>query len=60
MEGIECIYPELNFPRTKSRFVSSIYRLPSSDASYLDLLDSMPTKVDCEDNGINLFLFLFR
>lgn len=48
MQGIECICLELHFPCSKPCLFSFIYRPPSSNLSYFDLLDSLLNKIDCE------------
>ena len=45
---MECICLELHFPRSKPCLFSFIYRPPSSNVSYFDLLDSLLNKIDSE------------
>ncbi|CAB4022001.1 Hypothetical predicted protein, partial [Paramuricea clavata] len=50
INGIECIWIEINFPNSKPILVSFIYRPPSSGAAYLDTFDSMISKADADGN----------
>ena len=50
VDGVECIWIEINFPRSQSILVSYVYRPPSSDVSYLELLDHMLAEADTEGN----------
>ena len=48
VQGIECVCLELHFPRSKPCLFSFIYRPPSSNVSYFNLLDSLLSKLGCE------------
>ena len=45
INGVECLWIEIIFPHSKPILVSFVYRPPSSDASFLDIFDSMLSKV---------------
>ena len=47
--GNESIWLELRYPRSRPCLFSFIYRPPSADASFFELVDLMLTKVDCKN-----------
>ena len=49
MPGIESIWLELHYPRSRPCLFSFIYRPPSADALFFELMDLMLTKVDCKN-----------
>lgn len=48
MRGIESIWLELRYPRSRLCLFSFICRPPSADASLPERMDLMLTKVDCK------------
>lgn len=49
MRGIESIWLELRYPRSRLCLFSFIYRPPAADASLPEQMDLMLTKVDCKN-----------
>ena len=49
MPGIETIWLELRYPRSRPCLFSFVYRPPSADASFFERMDLMLTKVDCKN-----------
>ena len=47
VEGIECVCLQLHYRNCKPCLFTFVYRPPSSDSSYLDLLDLFLTRIDC-------------
>ena len=49
LPGIETIWLELCYPRSRPCLFSFVYRPPSADASFFERMDLMLTKVDCKN-----------
>ena len=49
MPGIETIWLELRYPRSRPCLFSFVYRPPSADASFFKRMDSILAKVDCNN-----------
>ena len=49
IRGIESIWLELRYPRSRLCLFSFIYRPPSTDASFPERMDLMLTKADCKN-----------
>ena len=50
IRGIESIWLELRYPRSRLCLFSFIYRPPSTDASFPERIDLMLTKVDYKND----------
>ena len=49
IEGVETIWLELQFPRSKSRLFCFVYRPPSANAAFTGLLEEMLSHSDCKN-----------